>query len=222
MCWQVEQAGHTGVCLGCGITVNISITRSVGYGICCFLFPSPKCSVTDPARRWEDTALQVSPHATASRCYTTGIDSSCFWRRFSRYATALTRGSWRLCATLWLLISMRPCSGVFSFSTTHLVWVSLSGVNIWTELRGADWGTEELFTARMRASYSSHISTPGMSAALFGGGVKAIIPIQLWRKKYVEVLPSPPLMNVYGIKQWVSLLLSLSTCFIRVFRLWVC
>lgn len=148
MCWQVEQAGHTGVCLGCGITVNISITRSVGYGICCFLFPSPKCSVTDPARRWEDTALQVSPHATASRCYTTGIDSSCFWRRFSRYATALTRGSWRLCATLWLLISMPPCSGVFSFSTTHLVWVSLSGVNILNRVKGSRLGYRGAFHSK--------------------------------------------------------------------------
>lgn len=55
--------------------------------------------------------------------------------------------------------------------------------------------------ARMSASYSSHISTPGMSAAPFGGGVKAIIPIQLWRKKYIEVLPSQPLMNVYRIMQ---------------------
>lgn len=65
--------------------------------------------------------------------------------------------------------------------------------------------------ARMRAPYSSRISTPGMSAALFGGGVKAIIPIQSWRKKYIEVLPSQPLMNVYRILQKVSLLLSLST-----------
>lgn len=40
MCRQVEQAGHTGVCLGRGITVNISITRSVGYAASCFLFPS--------------------------------------------------------------------------------------------------------------------------------------------------------------------------------------
>lgn len=53
----------------------------------------------------------------------------------------------------------------------------------------------------MRALHSSPISIPGMRAALFGGGVKAIIPVQLGIKKYREVLPSQPLMNVYRIMQ---------------------
>ncbi|KAK2540526.1 hypothetical protein Q9233_001398 [Columba guinea] len=62
----------------------------------------------------------------------------------------------------------------------------------------------------MRPSCSSHISMPGMSAALFDGGVKMIIPVQSWRKKSIEGLPSQTLVNVCRIMQEVSLLLSLS------------
>lgn len=73
--------------------------------------------------------------------------------------------------------------------------------------------------AKMRPSCSSHISMPGMSAALCGGGVKMIIPVQSWRKKSIEGLLSQALVNVCRIMQEVSLLLSLSTCFIHIFRL---
>lgn len=55
----------------------------------------------------------------------------------------------------------------------------------------------ELFKAGTGVSHPSHTSTPGMSAALFGGGVRAIIPILWWKRTCTEELPSQPLMNVY-------------------------
>lgn len=119
---------------------------------------------------------------------------------------------------------------VLLFSTTRSAHVSLSAVDVLSSSEGGKRGRfvgwmgwkGELFIARMRASCSSHISTPGMSATLFGGGVKAIVPTQSQRKKCIELLPSQPLMSVYRVMQEVSLPLPLSTCLIHIFRLSVC
>lgn len=40
---------------------------------------------------------------------------------------------------------MLPCSGDFSFSATHLVWVSLSGVNILSSVKGSRLGYRDAF-----------------------------------------------------------------------------
>lgn len=84
---------------------------------------------------------------------------------------------------------------------------------------GVTMDTGEFFMARTRVSHPSHTSTSGMSAALFGGGVRAIIPILWWKGTCIEGLPSQPLMNVYRKNAEFSLLLFLSSCFIHIFRL---
>lgn len=63
MCRQAEQAGHTGVCLGHGAALNISLARSTGCASSRCLLPS--------AALWEDVS---SPHAADPRCCRTGMD----------------------------------------------------------------------------------------------------------------------------------------------------
>lgn len=121
----------------------------------------------------------------------------------------LWSASWRLCAHFRFLIFTLSFAA-FSCCTRHgshrsflcfsFCFKQSSGEQA-GRAHGANSVTGGLSTAGMRALHSSPISIPGMRAALFGGGVKAIIPVQLGIKKYREVLPSQPLMNVYRIMQ---------------------
>lgn len=145
MCRQVGRAGHAGVCLGHGVTVDISITRSVGFAAACSLFPLQdwhgcgKTLVSSPAHTPQYGAVVRWVRPVVSEEFL-GI-RVCFEERWLEAACAPSAPQLHIFSP-WF----------FLFSTTHFECVSPSVVDILDGIKGNRLGRVVGFI-RIRGSF---------------------------------------------------------------------